>query len=44
MEDGWIIKGIPEHGIFHKMSPSARYSCCVEGHDSPSTELHTCTG
>jgi hypothetical protein len=25
------------------MSP-ARYSCCAEGHDSPSTALRTCTG
>ena len=26
------------------MSPSARYSCCAEGHDSPSTAIRTCTG
>jgi hypothetical protein len=37
-------KGISEHRICHKMSAYARYSCCAEGHDSPSTTLRTCTG
>jgi hypothetical protein len=44
VEDGWIKKGTTEHVICHKMSPSARYNCCTEGHDSPSTALSTCTG